>query len=72
MSNFDSILAIYTKVCAFGKKDELQTLKISEVIDSEKYGYLNAGKLFFSNTLGESKYSRVLNTAEMTMAAPLL
>ena len=42
-----------------------------EVIDSEKCGYLNARKLFFSNTLPESMCSQVLNTAEMTMGALL-
>ena len=31
----------------FEKKDQLYTLNISEVIDSEKYGYLNARKLPF-------------------------
>ena len=34
----------------FEKKDQPHTLNISEVIDSEKCGYLNARKLLFQNT----------------------
>ena len=41
------------------------------MINSEKYGYLNARKLLFQNTLRESTSSRVLNTSERTMGALL-
>ena len=53
------------------KKDQLYSLNIFEVIDSENYGYLNAGKLVLQNILRESSCSRVLNTAETAMAALL-
>ena len=55
----------------FEKKDQLFSLNISEVSDSEKCGYLNARKLLFQNTLRESTYPRVLNTADTTMEALL-
>ena len=55
----------------FQKKDQLYSLNISEVTDSEKFGYLNARKLLFQNTLRGSTCSRVLNTAGKTMAALL-
>ena len=55
----------------FEKKDQLYKFNISEVIDSEKCGYLNARKLLFQNTLPESTWSRVLNTANLIMAALL-
>ena len=51
------------------KKTQLYSLNISEVIDSEKCGYLNARKLLFSNILRESTSWRVLTTAKITMAA---
>ena len=54
------------------KKNHLYKLNISEVIHSEKYGYLNDRKLLFQNTLRESMCSRPLNTAETTMAALLV
>ena len=69
--NFYWIFAIYTKVCGFWKKDQLHSLKISEVIHCGKCGYLNARKLLFSNTLRESTCSRVLNSAENTMVVLL-
>ena len=53
------------------KKDQLDSLNISEVIESEKYVYLNDRKLLFQNTLQKSTCSRVLNTAATTMAALL-
>ena len=56
----------------FEKKNHLYKLNISEVIHSEKYGYLNDRKLLFQNTLRESMCSRPLNTAETTMAALLV
>ena len=47
-SNFYCIFAIYIKFSAFWKKKiSLNSLNISGVIDSEKYGYLNAWKLPF-------------------------
>ena len=56
----------------FQKKDQLYRLNISEVLDSEKCGYLNAGKLSFENSLRESRSSWVLNTADTNMEALLL
>ena len=50
------------------KKDQPYSLNISEVSDSEKSGSLNARKFLFQNTLRESARSRVLNTADTTMA----
>ena len=35
----------------FGKKDELHTLNLSEFIDTEACGFLNAQKLLLQNTL---------------------
>ena len=69
--NFYGICASYKKILQFAKKDQLHTLNISVVIDSEKSGYMNARKLLFSNTLAESMSSRVLNNAEISMA-PIL
>ena len=47
--NFYGPIAMYTKFCPFWKKkkDQLLSLNISEVIDFEKCGYLNAWKLLF-------------------------
>ena len=53
----------------FEKKYQVQSLNISELIDSEKHGYLNARKLPFYNTCGESTCSWVINTAEISTAA---
>ena len=36
------------------KKDQLDSLNISEVIESEKYVYLNDRKLLFQNTRQKS------------------
>ena len=58
-------------LCILLKKDQLHRLNISELIDSEKCGYLNAWKVLFSDTVRESTCSRVLNTAEITMPALL-
>ena len=55
----------------FENKDLLYSVNIWEVTGSEKCGYLNAWKLLFQNTFRESTCSRVLNTAETTMAALL-
>ena len=55
----------------FEKKDKLYNLEISKVTDSEPCSYFNAGKLLFHNTLRESTCSRVLKTAEKTIAALL-
>ena len=53
------------------EKDRPYSLNISEVVDFQKNGYLNALKLLFSKTLRQSSCSRVLNTPETTMP-PLL
>ena len=53
------------------KKDQLYSLKIWQVTDSEKCGYLNARKLLFQNNLRESTCSRVLKNVDTTVAALL-
>ena len=55
----------------FENEDQLHSLNISEVIDSEKCGYLNARKLLFQNTLRGSTCSRVENV-DVICTAPLL
>ena len=67
--NFWCIFASCTKFCQFWRKDRLYSLNISEVIHSDKYGYLNGHKLLFQNILRGSTSSRVLDTADTTMAA---
>ena len=67
--NFCCICTIYRKVRPCWRKNELRSLNISEVIDSEKCEYLNARKLLSFNTLWVSTCSRVLKLAEITMAA---
>ena len=64
---FYYIFAIYTKFSTFWKKDELHRLNNLEVIDTEKYRYFNAQE----DTHVERKCWRVLNTADVTMAALL-
>ena len=53
----------------FFKKDQVQSLNISEVIDSEKRGFFNARQIVFSNTFGESTGSWLTNTSEISTAA---
>ena len=53
----------------FEKKDQLHSLNISEVIESEKYGYLNALKLPFWDTFEKSTSSRVTITTQISTAA---
>ena len=56
----------------FEKKDQLYSSNITQISDSGKCCYLDAGKLLFQNTLRESTCSRVLNTADRNMEALLL
>ena len=67
--NIYCIFAIYRNLVHFENKYQLHSLNISEVIDSKKYGYLNARKVPFQNTCGESTSSRVRNIAEKNTAA---
>ena len=53
----------------FQNKDQLHSLNISVVIDSEKYGYLNARKFPIYNTFGESTFSRVKIAAKISTPA---
>ena len=55
----------------FEEKDPIHTSNILGVIESKKWGYLNARKLPFYNTLQESLCSRVRNTDEFCIAALL-
>ena len=43
----------------FQEKDQLHSLNILEVIDSERCGYLNARKLLFQNTVRESTWKKI-------------
>ena len=46
-------IAFFKSACNFAhfeKRAQLHSLNISEFIDSEEHGYLNAGKLVFQNT----------------------
>ena len=52
----------------FQRKDQLHTLNISRVIDSEICGCYNVRKFLFQNTIPEATCSRVLNAAEVTIA----
>ena len=52
------------------KNFELYSLNSWEAIDFKKCGFLNARKLLFQNTLPQSKYSRVLSTAQICLAPP--
>ena len=52
----------------FEKKDQHHSLNISKVIESEKYGYLNARKLPFWNTFEKSTCSWVTITAQISTA----
>ena len=53
------------------KKDHLDRSNILEVIDYEKFAYLNTKRLFSQNTPMESTCSRVPNTAEMSTSSLL-
>ena len=53
------------------KKDQLDSLNLFKVIDSEKCAYLNAKKLLFQNKLWESTCSLIPDIAEICMAALL-
>ena len=58
-------------LCIFKKNDHLDSLNISEVIDSEKCSYLNAKKQLFQNTFRQWTCSRVPDTVQICMARPL-
>ena len=58
-------------MCIFLKKDQLHNVNILDVIESDKCGYLNARKLLFKNTLGESTCSLVPKNVEIYAAALL-
>ena len=53
------------------KKDQLDKLNFSEVIDSQKCCYLYAKKQLFQNTFRQWMCLRVMNTAQICMAALL-
>ena len=53
----------------FEEKDQFHSLNISEVIDSEKYGYLNARTPPFLKTFEELTFSHVTITAQIGTAA---
>ena len=55
----------------FETKDQLHSLNILQVIDSEKCGYLNARKLLFQNNFRDSACSQIRKTDEICTAALL-
>ena len=55
------------KFSLFRKKDQLDSLIIFEVIDSEKYSYLNAKEQLFQNNLRECAHSLVPNTLQVCL-----
>ena len=59
---FFLILEATENLAHFGKQDQLHSLNILEVIDSEKGGYLNARNFLSQKTYPESTCSRVANT----------
>ena len=68
-SNIYCSSGIYIKSSAFSKrKDHLHCLNILQIIDCDNYGYLNAWKLLVYNIFGQSRCSRVTNTAEISTA----
>ena len=68
---FIAFVASAKNLVHFEKKRQLYNINNSEVNHSEKCGYLNARNPLFQNTLPKSTCSRVLNTADVTMAALL-
>ena len=54
LSKFYCIFKIYIKFWAFLEKLYHHSFNMSDIIDSEKCGYLNALKLLFQNTLWKS------------------
>ena len=46
---------MFIKFSAFKKKDEFPSLIISEIIDSERGGYLNVQKSFFRIRIGSQR-----------------
>ena len=49
----------------FQKNDQVHSLNIQDIIESEKYVDLNARKLLFQNTLPESMCARVTNNVQV-------
>ena len=68
---FIAILISTKNFADFKRKDQLHSFNISKVIVPEKCGNFNSRMPLFYNTLPESKYSRVPNTAETCTAALL-
>ena len=55
--------------CISKKKDQLHSSNISELIDSDKYGYRNTRKLPLQNIVGQLTCSPVAITAEISTEA---
>ena len=49
------------------KKDQSQSLSVTEIINCERGSYLNVQKAIFHATLRETTYYRFRNTAEISM-----
>ena len=68
---FIAFLKSTQKFVYLQKNHQLDSLNISEVIDSEKCSYLNAKKQLFQKTIRDSPSWRVPNTAQICMAVLL-
>ena len=65
---FNTFLKSTWKFVYLGKKDQLDSLNISDVFDAKKYSSLNVKKQLFQNNLQEWAHSRVPNTAQISLA----
>ena len=54
------------KIRTFWKKNEPSSLIISEIIEYKRSAYLNISKVLLQNTIQQSTYSQVPNTAEIS------
>ena len=70
--NFLCFYQIYIKFIIFSKiKDESPSFSISQIIDSQRGGYLNVQKALLQNTFRQSTCSRVPNTVEISTTSLL-
>ena len=65
---FNTFLKSTWKFVYLGKKDQLDSLNISDVFDAKKYSSLNVKKQIFQNNLQDWAHSRIPNTAQISLA----
>ena len=65
---FSYISEIYMKFGILLKKDDLSRLFVSEIIDYKKRGYLNAQKVLYQKTYGQSTCETVRKTSSIFTA----